>query len=392
MIYRYKFKNFFSFAEETEVSLAVSQHVPSSDSIGNSEAGARLSKAMAIMGSNASGKTNLLKPLNFLHWFVNDSFQWSVNNQVPLYPHMLSTNKPSEFEVEFDFSGELWKYQLKATTKRVIWEALYKKVSRYSYIFTREWKPKDRSYIIKQKGFGFNKREAEKVRENASLISTAAQYGVELAKAFRSLSIQSNVDLFGRVRTARDSVNGVAKFFKNNPSHKSHMVKLLRAWDLGLTDVEIRQLNVNPEKPEEMKDFLVGIHGNSKGKFELLFLQESSGTQGALILLSKILPVLADGGLVVIDELEADLHPHMLEPILNLFFNKKTNPNNAQIIFTCHAAEVLNLLHKSQVTLVEKDHEHTSHAWRLDEVQGIRADDNLYAKYMAGAYSAVPEV
>ena len=98
------------------------------------------------------------------------------------------------------------------------------------------------------------------------------------------------------------------------------------------------------------------------------------------------------GGLAVIDELEADLHPHMLAPILDLFFNPRTNPKNAQIIFTCHAPEILNTLHKSQVLLVEKDDHHVSDAWRLDEVKGVRADDNLYAKYMAGAYDAVPQV
>jgi AAA15 family ATPase/GTPase len=63
----------------------------------------------------------------------------------------------------------------------------------------------------------------------------------------------------------------------------------------------------------------------SGGRFSLSLLQESSGTQGALLLLSKLLPVLEYGGMAVIDELEADLHPHMLEPILELFFNKRTN-------------------------------------------------------------------
>lgn len=72
------------------------------------------------------------------------------------------------------------------------------------------------------------------------------------------------------------------------------------------------------------------------------------------------------GGIAVIDELEADLHPHMLAPVLNLFLNRSTNPHNAQILFTCHAAEVLNLLKKSQVYLVEKDEDYSSTAWRFE--------------------------
>ena len=134
------------------------------------------------------------------------------------------------------------------------------------------------------------------------------------------------------------------------------------------------------------------MHRDGKREAELLLLHESSGTQSAFVLLARLLPVLASGGLAVIDEFEADLHPHMLVPILDLFFSPETNPHNAQIIFTCHSVEVLNLLHKSQVMLVQKDESCASEAWRLDSMQGVRNDDNLYAKYMGGAYGAIPNV
>lgn len=108
--------------------------------------------------------------------------------------------------------------------------------------------------------------------------------------------------------------------------------------------------------------------------------------------MSRLLPALAEGGLAVIDEFENDLHPHMLEPILALFASPITNPKRAQLLFTCHAMEVLNVLHKSQVMLVEKSENNESSAWRLDSVEGIRSDDNFYAKYMAGAFGAVPQL
>jgi len=96
--------------------------------------------------------------------------------------------------------------------------------------------------------------------------------------------------------------------------------------------------------------------------------------------------------LAVIDEFENDLHPLMLEPILDLFANPETNPLAAQLIFSTHAIEVLNLVEKSQVMLVEKDEDCLSQAYRLDSIEGIRNDDNFYAKYMAGAYGAVPNL
>ena len=68
------------------------------------------------------------------------------------------------------------------------------------------------------------------------------------------------------------------------------------------------------------------------------------------------------------------------------------NQHNAQLIFSTHSHEVLNMLCKEQIVLVEKDAELSTEAYRLDEVEGIRADDNIYAKYMAGAYGAIPEI
>jgi uncharacterized protein len=172
------------------------------------------------------------------------------------------------------------------------------------------------------------------------------------------------------------------------------MIELLRSWDLGLSDVQLREFQA-PDAKGDMKPHRIalGMHrGRDQRSYLLPLLRESRGTQAAFVLLSRLIPVLEEGGLAVIDEFESDLHPHMLEPILDLFANPQTNLHNAQLIFTCHSMEVLNLLPKSQVMLTEKDEFNESHAWRLDSVEGIRSDDNFYAKYMAGAYGAVPRL
>ena len=104
-----------------------------------------------------------------------------------------------------------------------------------------------------------------------------------------------------------------------------------------------------------------------------------------------ILPVLESGGMAIIDEIDNDLHPHLLPHLIDLFKFEHTNPHQAQLIFSCHTPEVLNILKKHQIYLVQKENQE-SEAWRLDEVVGVRADDNLYAKYMAGAFDAVPNV
>jgi uncharacterized protein len=399
MLHRYAFTNFQSFRERTEVNLRLNGNVPPIPWEAIAASGERVSLLCAIVGPNASGKTALLKPLVFAEWFARASFHVPVDATIAIDPHFASPNEPTEIEVEFnDSDGQLWRYELRLTRERVLREALYRRRSAFSYVFVREWNAQEKTYNVKQQDFGLKPSEAKKVRPNASLISTAAQYGVPLAQQLVQTGLQSNVVAMGRLNfNAVNDLPEAAEHFALNTDQQATMIELLRGWDLGLSDIELRELRElsHPNKDGETVKFWFpfGVHQDGAGvRKELSFLQESSGTQSAFVLLSRLLPVLANGGIAVIDEFENDLHPFMLEPILDLFASEHTNPKKAQLLFTCHAMEVLNLLHKSQVMLVEKKANCESNGWRMDTVRGIRSDDNFYAKYMAGAYGAVPQL
>lgn len=394
MLHTFTVQNFQSFREPARISLELNRHTPEDNRSCASPDGARLSKVMAVIGANASGKTTLIKSLAFLDWFVKQSFQAKPDEPIPLAPQFSAENEATEFEVEFEMGGKEWRYRLVASRDRVYAESLYSKQSRaFSYVFTREWDPGRKGYVVKQQQFGLLQKEAEKVRENASLISTAAQYEVALAQKLTATRVFSNVHGMGRRNMDNDQILLASEFYAKNALIRSQMADLLRQWDLGLDDVRVEKHTVTRESGQAAEiNIPFGIHRVCDVEHPLMLLHESSGTQGAFLLLSRILPALQNGGLVIIDELEADLHPHMLTPILDLFFSPKTNPHNAQIIFTCHSIEVLSLLHKAQVVLVEKDSRCESAAWRLDSIKGVRADDNLYAKYMAGAYGAIPQL
>lgn len=390
MLHAFRFKNFYSFREDTRVSFAVSEHVRESSLVVEREGFPRLSKALAVMGANGSGKTNALKALAFAHWFMSHSFRSEPDEPIPFEPHFFAEDEPSEFEVLFDVGGVIYRYELTLTLQRVLREALFHKTSRaFSNLFLREWRGSE--YAYRQNGFGLGVREAAKSRENASIISTAAQYDVPLAKRIARLPIHTNVYIWGRIHAKLSDVDDAADHFVTSPAMRRRMEDLLRRWDLGLAGVDIKQEKVKlADGKEQTVSIAYGVHADGDQRRELDMIEESSGTQRAFVLLRWLLPVLDQGGLAVIDEMESDLHPHMFAEVLDLFLNPSTNPKNAQIIFTTHTAEVLRQLRKSQVALVEKDEHCISELWRLDEMKGVRADDNLYAKYMAGAYGAVP--
>ncbi len=391
MLHSYAFSNFQSFRERTEIDFTQSKKVAFTDWMADAPTSERVSKLMAVIGPNASGKTALIKPAAFLAWFIGHSFQGKPEAGIPLTQHFAATGEPSEFEVTADFDGKLWRYVLRCTPERVLHEALYVKRERFGYVFVRDWEESSSSYSVKQQDFGMAAQEARKVRPNASLISTAAQYGVELAQKMASAPVVTNVNILGRIQMDGQALNLAAKHFSEHALQRAHMERLLSSWDLGLSGVDLLEVPVNnPQEPNQKVWTPFGKHQIEDKAYTLPFVYESSGTQAAFVQLSRLLYTLEMGGLAIIDEFENDLHPHMLEPILGLFSNPATNPRQAQLLFTCHAIEVLNLVGKSQVMLVEKDQNCESTACRMDAVQGIRSDDNFYAKYMAGAYGAVP--
>jgi uncharacterized protein len=393
MLISYAFSNFQSFSERTEVDLTIGRKSTLTNWMTELQNGERVSKLIAVIGANGSGKTTLLKPLAFLHWFVSSSFNELPFAHIPISSFAGQEAEATEFELNFFLDNHFWRYELCCTKDQVQHEALYKKEDRFGYVFKRDWDSKKKRYNVKQQGFGLVQSEAEKVRGNASLIATAAQYNVPLAIRFASLLVTKNITVRGRDPIEMAAVIDAAQHMAANEKHLNTASKLLATWDLGLSGVRLEKWQ-EQNKAENSEPFWIpfGMHNGLRGAFQLSFGQESSGTRSAFVLLSKLLPVLEQGGVAVIDELENDLHPHMLEPILDLFANPKSNPNHAQLIFTSHALEVLNLLHKSQVMLVEKDEHCESSACRLDRVEGIRNDDNFYAKYMAGAYGAIPNL
>jgi hypothetical protein len=398
MLHKYRFKNFFSFVSETEVSFLLNHQVPATDLVFESPGGARLSKVVAAIGPNASGKTNVLKPLAFLSWFVAHSFTASKpEDEIPIQPHFFSDDKDSEFEIEFENQGQHYRYSLIINPLRVVHESLHLKTSKFfSFIFRRDWSEQDSAYEIRQQKFGFAAGEAAKVRPNASLIATAAQYNVPCASALVGYfaKFYTNVNYSGRDHFKTSDVFEATEFFHGRPALRAQMSELLSRLDLGLSEViiESHKFVERESGKSEEANIPLGVHRMGDQVQKLPFWYESSGTQAAFVLLEKILPALEHGGIVIIDEMEADLHPEMITSMLDLFIDRDHNPHNAQIIFTCHAHEVLNDLQKDQVLLIEKDPDGFSEAWRLGDMKGIRRDDNLYAKYRAGAYGAVPNL
>ncbi|HMG68384.1 MAG TPA: ATP-binding protein [Chitinophagaceae bacterium] len=375
--------------------------------------GPNLLKSIGLYGKNSSGKSNLLKGFSFMREFVVNSSKESLGNQsIKVLPFKLSSetdNKASTFEVIF-FIGEIkYRYGFSATEKAVQSEWLFQ-TSRIkeSYIFIRAEKDIECDKKFKQELKGKFELLHEVTRTNSLFISVLAQFNMQLG-----LSIQK---WFEDILVAHDEdhyalIDFSAKLM-NDAYYNQKLNEIIQHSDFGIDSVEQRIKEIITKK-NYSREFLDTFFADNKDYsvrtthtkynndqkpvqkiiFDLLE-NESIGTQKYFGLFGPILLALTQKRILWIDEIDARLHPILLENIISFFNSKKYNPNGAQIVFTSHNTIPLKkLLRRDQMIFVEKDSFGASCCQSLYAKSPKTRNDASFDKdYLMGKYGAIPKI
>lgn len=402
MIHSFSCKNFYSFRDMATVSFVVNGKAPDNDGYFLAPSGIRLSKAAVVIGPNASGKTNLLKVLPFLKWLTINSFNADPATPLPVKPFLFGSwkEKPTNLSVDFEVDGNVYSYCFTLNESRILLEELKvknktKQKVTSKKLFSRKWNEEIGRYDLDDRDFNFPKKFGGLLRTNASAISSAVRLNhkksLEIFEFWQKL--ETNVIEAGWVGDRLLPTNSFGQllealdFYSKNEDVKKEAEKFLSRFDLGLTAFDI----IKEKKDGSIADVNV-THSFGEKSATISLIYESSGTKQLFVLLKTILQALANGSVVVLDEFDVNLHPELVSALFELFTHPETNPRNAQILFSTHSHLALGRLDKHQIVLVEKNNDGVSETWRLDEVSGVRADDNYYAKYIAGAYGATPKL
>jgi AAA15 family ATPase/GTPase len=132
--------------------------------------------------------------------------------------------------------------------------------------------------------------------------------------------------------------------------------------------------------------------------------RESAGAKKALHLSGPVLWAVANGGVLIIDEIEAKLHPIMTLNTIDVFLNQESNPNSAQLIFATHDTNLLSYakLRRDQIYFAEKNQWESTEIYSLSdfvyfgEHNGVsksekeRPDTDKEKRYIEGRYGAIP--
>ncbi|MDJ0796556.1 MAG: ATP-binding protein [Calothrix sp. MO_167.B12] len=421
MLLEFSVGNYRSFKKQVTFSMVAANLVAKDKKLDKNNVFAvdedlKLLKSTAIYGANASGKSNLVKALGFMKWFmVNSSKNTQSTEVINVEPFRLSTDtedKPSYFELVFLMDGQKYRYGFEANQERVVSEWLfYVPKVRETRLFERDID----SFTISKV---YNADVLQTItRNNALFLSVSAQFNVELAQNILEwVTNQLNIiPILDDMTYFNYTVDCLI-----HDKNKNDIIELIKKLDLGINSIQIEQedLTIDMFSGEDSTTKLhhwrrlltqsiggkvtsiITMHrkfdtdGNYKSieRFDLN-THESEGTQKLFALAGLLITTLKKGQILIVDELDARFHPLITRTIVELFNSRETNSNNAQLIFMTHDTNLLSnkLFRRDQIWFTEKNRYGATDLYSLAEYK-IRNDASFESDYIKGRYGAIPYI
>jgi AAA15 family ATPase/GTPase len=378
MIVDFGAKNFFSFKEGFDISFQFGRNCP--EHISNGE---EISNLICIKGANGSGKTNVLKAIYFISDFISNSFDTKPNGYLNFDSYFLNKEN-SEFYVSFVIKRIAYRYVFVLSEKEVISEVLYRKDKREVKVFER--KGNKITYAIKDFSALY---DIPKLRKNVSVISMANQFEISSIEPIHNLFRRfiSNVRYAGMLSDTIE-LSQLNEFLHVHKEYLDFVIKMVSKFDPAIVDIILRETEDETKSKSYTPWFVFNVNDEMK---VLPFALQSSGTKSLYKQLASYKAILDSGSFLILDEFDINLHPHILPHLLNVFIDKDLNKKGAQLIFTTHNTEVLDVLGRHRTYLVNKEGTE-SYCYRLDEIPGdiLRNDRPISPAYNQGKIGGVP--
>lgn len=395
MLLRFRGANHRSFRDEFVLWTAASRfNVDSARPVGlEDDPDAAYLPAVVIYGANASGKSNVLHAMRWMRGAVLGSVdKWSALDAIPREPFALDPEAQDEtslFEVNIVLDGDRYVYGFEVSDERVESEWLHaypRGQARRQVWFERDADDKDPFRFPGEGLKGDKELLVPRTRPNALFLTVAAAFNHPHLGPIHDW-FKKNLWFIG------DGDEGVHSGFTGrklqNPAVKDRLKRLLEVADLGVDGVDLE------EGERGMKVRL--SHRGRKGSVPLDYSLESKGTRAWFAFLGPMFEALDTGAVLLVDELDASLHPLVAAEVLRIFRDPEANSNNAQLVCTSQDVSLLGNLHtfppleRDQVRIVVKNRVGESEIYPLTDARP-RKGEALDRRYLAGAYGGVPRL
>ncbi len=426
MLISFTVENFRSFKEEATLTFAASNGKEMRDShvftpeLGEGVKSFDLLRSAVVYGPNAGGKSNFLKALKAMKEIVGYEHEYNKRDGLTnwgmkfegigqITPFLFSdkTNtKPSTFEVVMMWEGIRYQYGFSATDEKIHDEWLFA----FPNGRTQKWfertggkkkKEADRANI---KGLEYLDYEADKYTFGGAFGGTKKEQ-----KEWGNGTAGNRLFLFYADMFGSQQLQPIRRWF----DEKLHWMLQLLEDDYvePAASIDYCRTARGREKITAFlsnADFAIeGIEYEQEGNhysFEMIhkteeggtvkmdLREESEGTQRMFAWASSFLEALEYGQVLIIDELNQRLHPHLMQYMIELFNSPKTNPKNAQLIFTTHDVSLLkqDIFRRDQIWFCERDGKQASTLFPLTDFKPRKGFEDFESYYMSGRYGALP--
>ena len=396
MVLSFRVANVLSFRDEQLLSfVATDPHDSSARHTEIRDRGKEISilPVLGIYGANASGKSNFLAALSLMRDTVLSSLGWlSEPNPVRRISFALDSNftkMPSFYEIDMTLQdGVRYTYGFEINDHRILGEWLHAYPrGRKQVWFDR----KDNEIEFPGEGLRGEKLElTRRTRSDTLFLGVGALFNHEqLLPVFEWF--RDNLQLVSPERDRFDREHSTGDRVLRDAGFRDRIARILQVADLGITGFDKEAL---------AKGEIRLLHRARKREIPLDFANESLGTRSWFALLGTLLEALEHGTTVLIDELDASLHPVISAEAVRMFQDREANPHGAQMVFTSHDATLLytllgadRVLDRDTVWLTEKGSDGATELYPLTSLSPPpRKEDNLFRKYLLGLYGGVPRV
>ena len=398
MIINLKIRNFKSKKDEIELSFEAVDSVE--DSYIYRYKNQNILKMAIIYGQNASGKTNILKALEFLKSFIINP-PIKRDDRVEITPFLFTDNveQNSYFEIEFLENEIKYLYKLELNKNGIVDEKLYFYNPNRALVYDRNLKKFGSKIDIKKLE---EKILFKNTIHNNTLLSGYLKTDITIKEFDDVLSWFKK--LMKPIYPRTDLLAFTTKLIKENRIDKDSITNILQNADFAINDFEIKEQEIESEFKEflqsigEVEDadrlrkielFFTHFH-----KYKLDFQNESSGTQRYYHLSIMLSLMLKESLILPIDELDSSLHPDLLKHFLLTFL---VNAKASQLIFTTHSRDLLlekDILRHDTIWFTEKKEDSSTDLFALSDFDSkiIRKESSLYNIYKQGKLGAVPNL
>lgn len=396
MLVNFTFKNFRSFRDEMTLSMEAASIQELADAVVKT-CGEDLLPVAVMYGANSSGKSNVLKALKAMRDVLLSSVKLNPKDKLDAEPFSLdltSSSEPTSFEIQFTLNGSKFRYGFDYTSEMIISEWLYEKRpgEREFELFLRI----GNEFKISKTRFSEGIGKQDSTPANRLFVSLVAQLNGKVS--------QSILDWFSYIEYISGLYNDayigktLTMVYEENNGYLE-VLNFLGQSQLGFNGLAITK-DSSREKPLEAKSVhnIYDKEGNIVDKRQFLIEDmESEGTKTMIEIAGPIVDAIRLGQILIVDELDAKLHPFLTRKIISMFMDKNINKKGAQLIFATHDTNLLNIqyLRRDQIWFTEKDKTDSTELYSLVEFRDeagnkVRNDRNIEKDYINGRYGAIP--